>query len=172
MTIITANSTILSVRPWKADENIFVGENARQLPEFVFHFFEARDTYHYEPLFVPLEITSTRRKWLKSTLEKCLTLPFHTDNWSTGANRTDWATIEQLFNVLLPILPDDAPTPDIVPTWLGGVQAEWHRNGVDLEVSVNPGGVVQYYFTNGDDEVEENARAHWEDLKEYCRSIV
>jgi hypothetical protein len=172
MTTITAKSSHPPVRLWKAEENIFVDEARHQLSAFVFHFSGGREIYHYEPLFVPMELTSTRKKWLQSTVEKSLTLPFHKDNWSNGAKRTERGAVQQLFNVLLSVLPDDAPTPDIVPTWLGGVQAEWHRNGVDLEVSVNPGEAVEYYFSSGDDEVGGKARDHWETLKEYSRSIV
>ena len=128
--------------------------------------------FHYEPLFVPIELTSIKRKWFKSTLEKFLALPFHTDNWSTGANRTQWSAMQQLFNVLLPVLPDDAPTPDIVPTWLGGVQAEWHRKGLDLEIYANPGEAVEYFFNSGEEEDEGNAWDNRARLNGYAKAIV
>jgi len=31
---------------------------------------------------------------------------------------------------------DGTPVPSIVPTNSGGIQLEWHRNGVDLEIEV------------------------------------
>ena len=99
-------------------------------------------------------------------------LPFDTDNWSTDAKGTEPDAVRELLNVLLQILPDDAPVPDIVPTYLGGAQAEWHRKGVDLEISANPGEAVEYYFNNGDDEQEGIAGDDWAKLKEYARAIV
>ena len=99
-------------------------------------------------------------------------LPFHTDNWSEGAKRTDWKAVNQLMEVLSQVLPDKAPPPAVVPTWLGGAQVEWHRNGVDLEISVNPGEAVEYYFSNGDDEWEGTVFDDWAKLKEYAKSII
>ena len=45
-----------------------------------------------------------------------------------------------------------APT-SIGPTWKGGVTAEWHANGFDLEIECDPEGNKTYYF-NGP-EIEE-----------------
>ncbi len=111
--------------------------------------------------------------WLHPTLQRIRALPFHTDNWSTGARRTDPLAANQLIEVLEQILPNEAPPPSVVPTWLGGAQAEWHRNGVDLEISVNPGDVVECYFNNGNEEWEGVvAIGDWADLKEYARIII
>ncbi len=110
--------------------------------------------------------------WLKETLNRMETLPFNKDNWSDGAKKTDRKAVDHLFEVLAQILPDNAPAPAIVPTWLGGAQAEWHRNGVNLEISVNPDKPVEYYFSNGAGEWEGYACDALAKLKEYARSIV
>ena len=110
--------------------------------------------------------------WLNSTLKKMDSLPFDTDNWSAGAKRTDRNTVNQLVEVLARILPDNAPSPSVVPTWLGGAQAEWHRNGVDLEIFANPGKAIEYYFNDGNEEYEGCAFDDWPKLKEYAKSII
>ena len=110
--------------------------------------------------------------WLTPTWEKIRDLPFHMDNWSDGAKRTDRKTVYRLMEVLAQILPLNAPPPSVVPTWLGGAQVEWHRNGVDLEISVNPGEAVEYYFNSGEEEWEGYARNDLPKLKKFARSIV
>ncbi len=110
--------------------------------------------------------------WLQETLHRIEALPFHEDNWSAGAKRTDRKTVDHLVKVLVQILPDDAPPPAIVPTWLGGAQAEWHRNGIDLEISANPSEPVEYFFSNGEGEREGDATADRAMLRVYAKSIV
>ena len=110
--------------------------------------------------------------WFSPTWEKMRELPFHTDNWSGGAKRTDRKTVSKLMEILVQILPPNAPPPSVVPTWLGGAQVEWHRNGVNLEISVNPGEAIEYYFNNGEEEWEGYARNDLPKLKKYARSIV
>ena len=110
--------------------------------------------------------------WLRATLKKMDALPFDMDNWSAGAKRTDRKAVDQLMEVLAQILPDDAPPPSVVPTWVGGAQAEWHRNGVDLEISVNPGEAAGFYFSDGNDECEGCVVDDWAKLKEYAKTII
>lgn len=172
MTTITATTRVPSIRPWEAEENIFVAEIGGHSPTFVFNFTEVHDTYSYEPLFAPIEASPVGAKWFNATVEKIIGLPFHTDNWSTGAKRTEGTSVTQLLATLFQILPDDAPAPTIIPTWLGGAQAEWHLKGVDLEIYANPGEAVEYYFNNGDDEREGIARNDWAKLREFARTIA
>ena len=99
-------------------------------------------------------------------------MPFDKDDWSEGGKRTDRGAVDQLIEALSHILPDNAPPPSVVPTWLGGVQAEWHLNGVDLEISANPGEVVEYYFSDGNSESEGSAHDDVAKLKEYGKLIM
>lgn len=110
--------------------------------------------------------------WFKETLNQIEALPFHDDNWADGAKKTDRKAVDHLVEVLAQILPDDAPPPSIVPTWLGGAQAEWHRNGIDLEISANPLKPVEYYFSNGEDEWEGYALDDRASLKNFAKSVV
>jgi hypothetical protein len=38
-----------------------------------------------------------------------------------------------MLQVLHQVMPANAPTPQIVPLSSGGLQAEWHTRGIDLE---------------------------------------
>jgi hypothetical protein len=59
------------------------------------------------------------------------------DNWdSYGASQPSEASAVQLFNVLHSVTTPNTPAPAIVPSPHGHFQAEWHRNGADLEVEV------------------------------------
>ena len=61
---------------------------------------------------------------------------------------------DRLSEILKVILDEQAPPPSIVPTWVGGIQAEWHHNGIDLEIEVSPNGNVEYFFKSPDTEYE------------------
>lgn len=86
-------------------------------------------------------------KWLLQTrqaLDALLELP---DGWdSYGAKRIDKERVKATLGLLLGILRDDTPPPSCVPVSDGSVQIEWHTAGVDLEVSVLPGEVIEVSF--------------------------
>jgi hypothetical protein len=59
------------------------------------------------------------------------------EDWdSYGARAPTQKAAADLLAVLHQILEANSPVPSIVPSPLGHFQAEWHRNGVDLEVEV------------------------------------
>ena len=93
-------------------------------------------------------------QWLQPTIQRMLALPWDDGNWNDDARPTDPAAAAKLLILLVSTLDDTAPTPTIVPTWRGGVQAEWHTNGVDLEIEVDPTEPAQYFFFSHADEEE------------------
>ncbi len=56
--------------------------------------------------------------------------------------------------LLTTLVPANAPEPTIVPTRDGGVQFEWHRRGIDIEVTIPPVGEVSYMVADSEDEQE------------------
>jgi hypothetical protein len=59
------------------------------------------------------------------------------DNWdSYGARSPFKAAANDMLDVLSKTLRPSTPTPTVVPTPDGHFQAEWHINGVDLEIEV------------------------------------
>ena len=63
---------------------------------------------------------------------------------SHGAEPVSEAAFEQTVEFLATYLVKDVAGPVLVPTVRGGVQLEWHRRGVDIEVEVSPDGSVSW----------------------------
>lgn len=93
-------------------------------------------------------------QWLQPTLRRMLNLPWDDHNWNDDAKPTDPAAAANLLLLLATILDDAAPPPYIVPTWRGGVQAEWSAAAIDLEIEVDPNGDVTYFYESSTEEYE------------------
>lgn len=91
---------------------------------------------------------------LKNKLEILLSMP---ENWNGyGESRINKNSAIAAYNVLIDISCTH-PEPDIVPTNNGNIQAEWHLNGVDLELEFIDFSTISLYFIdlkNGN-EIEE-----------------
>ena len=75
--------------------------------------------------------------WLEA-LDGLVELLDFPDNWdSDGAPEIDVRCVRSLLELLFQISYPNTPPPAIVPTVFGGVQAEWHQKGLDLEIEVN-----------------------------------
>lgn len=80
---------------------------------------------------------------IKVRLEKIADLP---ENWdSYGANRIKESSVISAFNLLLEIMKDDTPVPQIVPTPEGNVQLEWHERDMELEIEVKSNTLLDVY---------------------------
>jgi hypothetical protein len=76
--------------------------------------------------------------------------------------------------MLLPVLLEDSTLPptSVIPTWRGGVTAEWHINGFDLEISSDPDGTKTYFFVGpGVPEREGMLEDGMEELREFVRLL-
>ena len=59
------------------------------------------------------------------------------ENWdSYGARSINREIALSALQLLSETMPDDTPTPAVVPTNRGGVQLEWHTRGIDLEIEI------------------------------------
>jgi hypothetical protein len=76
---------------------------------------------------------------------------------SYGARPTNPELVVRLLNVISDLLRDDSPPPQIMPLADGGVQAEWHRPGRDLEIVVPADESASYYYFNRATHVEEES---------------
>ena len=127
-----------------------------------------------------LEIKLPARKWQKlreaewfnATRQAMAALPWDTDNWTTGGTRTQLSAVASMLTILINVLDTHTPPPTIAPTWIGGVQAEWHRNGVDFEIEATPQGQVEYFFKSPTEEREGRVSDDISLLVQYARAVI
>jgi hypothetical protein len=55
----------------------------------------------------------------------------------------------------LSVLDSGTPKPSVVPTSRGGIQLEWHRAGVDLEIEIESPDRVNVFFEDDREGTEE-----------------
>ncbi|MFN0316577.1 MAG: hypothetical protein ACKVQA_16260 [Burkholderiales bacterium] len=75
--------------------------------------------------------------------------------WDTyDARPTEIEHVDRLLNCLYALMNDASTPPIITPLADGGVQAEWHRNGNELELVVPADGPARYYYYNAKTKAE------------------
>jgi len=75
-----------------------------------------------------------------------LTLP---PNWdSYGGGPVDVEVIHAAMNCMNSVLAPQSPAPRVVPLSSGGVQLEWHRKGIDLEIVFQRDEQASFYYRN------------------------
>jgi hypothetical protein len=105
----------------------------------------------------PQDIAPT---WQPFVIDRLLNLVQIGENWdSYGAKAPSKTSANELLNVLTAVMNSDTPAPSVVPSPLGHFQAEWHRNGVDLEVEVVAPTQVFVSFSD--------AQGGWEDKLDF-----
>jgi hypothetical protein len=78
-------------------------------------------------------------KWLNDTLEEVEQLSSLDQDWDGyGAERVSASAAMGAVNFLLKIAYPKLAAPEVVPVSDGGLQVEWHRNGIDFEVMFEP----------------------------------
>ena len=77
--------------------------------------------------------------WFLPTVQAMLGLVALPAGWdSRSAAPTRRRTVERALRLLAGILDTQTSPPSVVPTVLGGVQAEWHLGGLDVEIEFFP----------------------------------
>lgn len=78
--------------------------------------------------------------WLPSVLRRMEALLSLPDDWDRyGASRVQPVNAQRAFVLLSRIMLPATPPPALVPTGNGGIQLEWHRAGLDVEILVSGG---------------------------------
>lgn len=92
---------------------------------------------------------ATETAWLRPVIEDLGSLSRLKENWDTyGAPRINDGCIKDALSLLKEVQGDSSPAPSCVPTSEGGIQLEWHRSSIDLEIEISPQGTVEVYFRN------------------------
>jgi hypothetical protein len=106
--------------------------------------------YGVEPTLLPT--------WLKPTLESVLPLLKLEPGWdSYGGRPIDRRVVTTAIEVLSAVMEQHSPAPFAVPTSAGGVQFEWHRGGIDLELVFDPGQALFDFESADGEEIQGNA---------------
>lgn len=82
-----------------------------------------------------LEFDEQPPGWLMTAIERITSLGKLRTNWdSYGARPVDPRCAVAAIDFLLVAVSESMPLPSVVPTSRGGIQLEWHCNGIDLEI--------------------------------------
>ena len=111
---------------------------------------------------------------VKRTVEKLHALLDLPENWNSyGAPPIRPDVIEYAVRWVPTLLQRRTPEPAVVPTARGGLQLEWHRKGVDVEIYVDAPDNVRFVaedFTAGKS-VEERLRGNEQVLATWLTRI-
>jgi hypothetical protein len=119
--------------------------------------------------------------WIEATVGSLVDLPWERDGWQQGAIATKKEAVSWLLIVLSVSLRPNSPVPVIGPMWDGGVVAEWHQNGIDIEIAVSPDGSMAWSFADFETGNEEEDEGNIVDklqqiqtfkLREYVHRLV
>ena len=112
-------------------------------------------------------------RWLGPTTAAMSRLPWFEENLPDGRTPPQPAAAAGLLWLLVRALDDDTiPPTGIIPTWRGGVSAEWHVNGFDLEVTCEPDGALEYNFAGpGIEEYEGPVDETLAQLRQHVRML-
>lgn len=108
-------------------------------------------------------------KWLEPTTKALNRLPWEETNLPDGRISPKPEAAAGLLWLLLNTLDDNTIDPTaIIPTSRGGVAAEWHLEGFDLEIECDPDGTIEYNFAGpGIEEYEGPADSDFRQLKHH-----
>ncbi|HUY37003.1 MAG TPA: hypothetical protein VMV69_30070 [Pirellulales bacterium] len=84
---------------------------------------------------IALFIGGSDDPWVRPTVQGLARLVTLGPNWdSYGAPPIDVSRIQAAVDLLRAIMRPETPAPAVLATSSGGLQFEWHENGVDLEI--------------------------------------
>ena len=94
--------------------------------------------------------------WLSEIVAEIGELGRLEENWdSYGGKRVDPCCIEAAVSLLRSVLDAATSKPSVVPTSRGGIQLEWHRGGIDLEVEIESPPRMNVSFADEQEGVQE-----------------
>lgn len=114
--------------------------------------------------------------WLLEVVRDLNRIVLLPPNWdSYGALPIDQPTLEHALHVIVKIMDDDIPLPQVGATVRGGVEFEWHIDGKDLEIQVGRPFEVHAYFHDEqkpEDEWEEDIGVNLDVLETYIDCLT
>lgn len=108
--------------------------------------------------------------WLGRTLEQLNRMIQLSPNWdSYGSRAVELQKAWIALDALSEILEAHSPAPAVVPTSDGGLQLEWHRNGIDLEIEPFSPNRISFYARTSDGDEHEGEWTY--DVSELCSLV-
>ena len=87
--------------------------------------------------------------WFDPLMQGFVDLLTVLQNWdSYGAGPIDAKVVHEAMNLINGLLGPTSPAPRVVPLSSGGLQLEWRRQGIDLEVVLDRDGEPFFYYRN------------------------
>lgn len=85
--------------------------------------------------YLIIEVEDELPPWLEATVSALISFLDLPPDWdSYGAKPVNPDIVPAVLELMDLAMRDETPPPTVIPTNRGGVQLEWHRNGVDLEI--------------------------------------
>jgi len=93
---------------------------------------------------------------------------------SYSAKPIELRNASRAIQLLSEFLEPDTPSPAVIPTVRGGIQLEWHREGVNLEIYIESPDDVSFFAERiGCGEICETPLAgHEDELKSWLKRIT
>ncbi len=121
-----------------------------------------------------IQFVGEKPAWLDTTAQTMRRLSRLPANWSSyGSSHIEDAAIISAASFLIIVLGPRGLAPTVVPTLQGGVQLEWHRNGVDIEIEFSPQGALAdaYVYERQTDTTWEPEHIAWDAYQRLRSSI-
>lgn len=108
---------------------------------------------------------------VRDAVADLLTLADDWDSYGAPPVKSEYAAAT--VTLLHTIMDERTPTPAIVPTTFGGVQVEWHRNGIDLEIEIESTSRINVFYEDARSGVswEDQLSANVEKLSSFVRML-
>ncbi|MDQ2832315.1 MAG: hypothetical protein M3Y50_00950 [Acidobacteriota bacterium] len=96
-------------------------------------------------------IEETSPPWIREVNKRLEYLRRLRANWDgEGAPAIDFECCINSLRFLLERAANETPAPQIVPTYDGGLQLEWHTSGIDLEITFSPHEPAVFFYVAAD----------------------
>lgn len=88
---------------------------------------------------------------MDASINSLLTLEEDWDSYGASPVKLEFASTA--IDLLQSVMHPNTPPPAIVPTAIGGIQIEWHTNGMDLEIEVESTSRINVWFDDSRSDV-------------------
>ncbi len=104
-----------------------------------------------QPRVVSFTVESPAAQWLRDAIFEVEQLTRLPDGWNTyGASSVSASAATQAVTFLVDHAYAEIARPSVVPLTDGGIQLEWHRGGIDLEIAFSDSDPGTYFEDAGE----------------------